>query len=591
MQTKNTRRIDFSRKRIANIADKYYNEGDYRSALIFAYKELREYGLDFDVTARLTDIYEAMGLHGSAINCWFRYLDVAEDEDLPDVYEGLAVCYLAIGNEGQSAFYYNRLIDADDSLPEETKLDIIDAFSKDKRDGFRFVYPPELADYSQELSIGTKALKDGNFRRAITELSKVIKGSKEYVEAKEAQAVAHLLACETDKAEALCVELLKENPEEVRVLATLAAVYIEQGRKEESLAIAKKLAALEQTDADDLYKVATVCCENDLHAEAYEKFLQLEKKLPFDGRMLYFRAVAAFKCGKYAEAEKALDTLCCVYPDAEVAKYYLQALRAYRENKEQGVADEENPLPEISYFYQLPPSAREERLNALLRVNSCAKDEAKMFGVLVLHDGYLHWCFDEMDGAERELQFLSLLTANHIRADEFIRDVLLDFEVADVLKLETLRMLTERNENMDIGLVLCNVYRRVYLRKIKMGNKCRKKFLQAFAKVFSKIILIQEMGGNKLRLAAENLYRGLEANNAFDMLDSTDDCACAIYLMSGLRVLGRDFSRIADVFDANLAKAQALATYGISYRYGLSAEELLGEQSQEEPFKDFELDF
>ena len=580
MQNKNTRRIDFSRKRIANIADKYYNEGDYLSALRLAYKELKEYGLDFDVTARLTDIYEAMGLHGSAINCWFRYLDIAEDEDLPDVYEGLAVCYLAIGNEGQSAFYYNRLIDADETLPEETKLDIIDAFSKDKRDGFRFVYPPELADYSQELNIGAKALKDGNFRRAIVELSKVVKGAKEYVEAKETQAVAHLLAGETDEAERLCTELLRDNPDEIRLLATLAAVYIEQGRKEESFAIAKKLAALEQTDADDLYKVATICCENDLHAEAYEKFLQLEKKLPFDGRMLYFRAVAAFKCEKCAEAEKALDTLCSVYPDAEVAKYYLQALRAYRENKGRGVTDAENPLPEIAYFYQLPSSVREERLNALLRVNSCAKDEAKMFGLLVLHDGYLHWCFDEMDGAERELQYLAILTANHIRADEFIRDVLLDFEVADVLKLELLRMLTERNEGMDVGLVLCNVYRRVYLQKIKIGKKGRKKFLQAYAKVFSKTILIQELAGNKLRSAAENLYRGLESNDAFDLFESIDDCACAIYLMSGLRVLGKELDKIADVFDANLAKAQVLAAYGLSYRYGITAEELLEEQEE-----------
>ena len=586
MQTKNTRRIDFSRKRIANLADKYYNEGGYLSALRLAYKELNEYGLDFDVTARLTDIYEAMGLHGSAINCWFRYLDVAEDEDLPDVYEGLAVCFLAIGNDAQAAFYYNRLIDADDALPEETKLDIIEAFSKDKRDGFRFVYPPELADYSQELNVGTRALKDGNFRRAIVELSKVIKGSKEYVEAKETQAVAHLLAGETDEAERLCKELLQDNPNELRLLATLAAVYIEQGKKEESLAIAQRLAAMEQTDADDLYKVATVCCENDLHAEAYEKFSQLETKLPFDGRMLYFRAVAAFKCGKEIEAEKTLNTLCSVYPDAEVAKYYLHALRAYRENKESGLTEAENPKPELTYFYQLPPKEREERLNALLRVNSCAKDEAKLFGLLVLHDGYLHWCFDEMDGAERDLQYLSILTANHIHADEFIRDVLLDFEVADVLKLETLRMLAERNEGMDVGLVLCNVYRRVYLQKIQIGRKGRKKFLQSYAKVFAKIILLQDLAGNKLRSAAENLYRGLEQSNAFDLLENTDDCACAIYLMSGLHVLGKDLGRIADVFGASLARAQVLATYGLSYRYGISREELLQEQEQEQEEKD-----
>ena len=140
---KNTqvRKIDFSRKRIAKLADKYYNEGKYVSALRLAYREWNTYGGDPEVFARLSDIYEGMGLQGSAINCWFRFLDVAEEEDLPDIYEGLAANFLGIGNEGQSAYYYNRLIDADDSISDDVKLDIAEAFSTKKKDKFRFVYP------------------------------------------------------------------------------------------------------------------------------------------------------------------------------------------------------------------------------------------------------------------------------------------------------------------------------------------------------------------------------------------------------------------------------------------------------------------
>ena len=61
--------------------------------------------------------------------------------------------------------------------------------------------------------------------------------------------------------------------------------------------------------------------------------------------------------------------------------------------------------------------------------------------------------------------------------DEFLQEVLLDFEVADVLKVETLRMLIERNEDMEVGLVLCNIYRRVPIYRIKIGRKRRKKFI------------------------------------------------------------------------------------------------------------------
>ena len=77
MREKKTQKIDVSRGRIAKLADKYYNEGKYIPALRLAHRELQEFGGDPDVFARLCDIYEVMGLQGSAINYWFRFLDIA----------------------------------------------------------------------------------------------------------------------------------------------------------------------------------------------------------------------------------------------------------------------------------------------------------------------------------------------------------------------------------------------------------------------------------------------------------------------------------------------------------------------------------
>lgn len=570
---KNTqiKKIDFSRKRLAKLADKYYNEGKYVSALRLAYREWNTYGGDPEVFARLSDIYEGMGLQGSAINCWFRFLDIAEEEDLPDIYEGLAVNYLGIGNENQSAYYYNRLIDADDTLSDDVKLDIAEAFSTKKKDNFRFVYPPKLADYSKEVSLGSRALKAGDCKRAVEEFSKVARGSKEYLSAKEMEAVAYLLSGNADKAEQVCKELLEDYPDDVRTQATLAAVYLEQGRGTESREIALSLAAKTQDNTDDLYKVATVCCENDLHEEAYKRFLLLDKKMPYDGRMLYFKAVAAYKSGHLQEAEDTLDTLCTVYPDAEVAKYYLKALREYRDGKADTYG-EKLPAPTFTYFYHLPQEEREERCRALLKLGGMPKEEAQIFGVLILHDGYLHWCFDEMDGGDHDLQYLGLVTAVHIRADEFIRDVLLDFEVADVLKVETLRMLLERNEEMEIGLVLCNIYRKIPLYRIKIGRKRRKKFIEAYAKIASKFVVISDVYGKKIADAAERLYRTLEKENALDLIDNTDDCACAIFFLAGLRELGNDKERIAAAFDANLSKVQVLLSYMVSEQFAENKE-------------------
>ncbi len=560
MREKKTEKIQFNRKRYAQIADKYYNEGDYLAALRFAHREYREYGGDFDVYARLCDIYEAMGLQGTAINYWYKLLHIAREEDLPDVYEGLGANYLSLGNERQAAYYYNKLIDVDDTLPEETRMDVAEAFSKDKKSGFRFVYPPELADYSEQLALGTAAFKRGEFQRAIASLDEVPKESKDFTAAKELQAIAYLLNENAEAAERSCLELLEGEPEEIRALATLAAVYLESGRTEEALALAKKLSAMQTNDRDEGYKIATVCCENGLHEQAYEWFSKLERETAYDGRMLYFKGVAAYKCGKLDEAEDALFELCEIYPDAEVARYYLRAIRQYRREIADGKAC--SP-PELTYLYHLPQEEREERSKILLRIGECPKDEAQLFGLIVLHDGYFTWCFDEMDGGDRELQYLALVTANHVRADEFIQDVLLDFEVADVLKVECLRMLIERNEEMDVGVVLCHIYKLAKIRPIAVGRKRRKRFVEGYARVLSKFIMLDENYAKKVKRSTEKLYALLEENGGLDLASNPDELACAIYLYAGFRELGQDQATVAAAFNANVDRVGVLLSYTI----------------------------
>ena len=552
MKESKVQKIDFSRKRLSMLADKFYNEGDFLSALRIAYKQLNAYGGDGDIFMRLSDIYEAMNLQGTALNWWFRFLDVAEEADLPDVYEGLAVNYLSLGQESASAYYYNKLIDADDMISEETKLDIAEAFSTKKKDKFHFVYPPRLADFSREVNLGSKALKAGDLNRAIEEFSKVERGSKQYGQAMEMQAIAFLLSGSSDEAEKVCLQLLEAEPDNIRAKATLAAVYLEQGRGEESKELALRLMQVETEDSDDLYKIATVCCENGLHEEAYQTFCQLDKKIPFDGRMLYFKGVSAYKSGRIKEAIKALSDLCIVYPDAEVAKYYLKALRVYEE--------EGGDAPELTYFYHLPQEERENRCHSLITMGKSPKDDAELFGLLALHDGYFKWCFDEMDGSDHELQYLGLVTAVHVRADEFIEEVMLDYEVADILKVETLRMLLERNEEMELGLVLCNIYRKLVLPRITIGRKRKKRFIEAFAKVASKFIVIRDLYGEKLQQAAENLYKALAENEGLELVNNTDDLACAIFLTAGLKELGNNPEMIAAAFDADAVKVAELLT-------------------------------
>ena len=172
-----------------------------------------------------------------------------------------------------------------------------------------------------------------------------------------------------------------------------------------------------------------------------------------------------------------------------------------------------------------------------------------------------------MDGGDRDLQYLAIVTAAHVQADAFLQDVLLDPEVADVLKVETLRLLLERNEEALWGLVLCNIYKKVFLPRIKIGRKRRKRFVEAYAKVTSKFVMIHDNYGNKLKEAAEMLYRALESCESLDLVNNVDDCACAIYVLSGLKELGSDIDMLAMAFEAKTESVKELLQLALGDKY------------------------
>lgn len=552
MSRQKVEKIDFSRNRLKERAEKFYEAGEYLSALRFAYESIDRYGGDADAYVLLADIYENMGLHASAINWWFRFLDECIPEDLPEIYEGLAVNFLNLGNEAQSAFYYNKLLDVDDTLTEENKAEIVDMFAPRGKEPFRFVYPPELADYTRETRIGGLALKNGDLKSAVETLSKVEKGAKEYPVAMEMQAVAYLLAGDTQKAEEICLELTSDDPQNVQALATLSAVYVEQGKTEKSKELAIQLCKLPAKTTEEKYKIATVACENELHGVALELFLDLEKELPYDGNMLFFKSVAAFKSGNERLAVRTLETLCSLYPDAAVAQYYLKSIRKYVED----------PLtaeyPEITYFYRLPQKEREIRLQTLVALGKTPKSEAELIGRELEREGYFHWCFDEMDGMETDLQYLGVVTAERARADGFLKSVLLDSELKDVLKLELLRLLYERNEENSFGVVICNIYRLVETHKLRLGVKARGKFLAVYASLSSKFAVIADGYGEKIRSVTENLYAAFKREEAWEYAKSETDVACAVYLLCGFKELGKTLQGAVNGFGAEPETVQRI---------------------------------
>ena len=534
-------KLDFSDEFLLESASRRLDAGDHFGALTMLNKRNGMYEKNCDAAVLAADIYESMELYALAVDAWFHFLDTCNEADFPEGYEGLAVNYMNMGNEAQSAFYYNKLITTDEEMSAESKLEIMRMFAKPAKPRLRVVYPPEERDDAEDVQRGVFFLKTGQLSEAKNAFSDIEKGSPNYATARGLSAVCSLLQGNSRLAEEECLQLLEEHPDDVQALSTYSAVLSEQGREKESRRVAARLAQIETDSTDELYKIATVLCENDMDEDAYRVLSRLKEKLPYDNNILYFYAVAAYRTGKEEEAIDTLDRLCTIYPHAAVARYYLTRMREARDGERKA---------ETTYYYRVPQAEYETVKNFLSAVSAASPEEAAQVSGLPDMEEFLWIAFDEMDGRDAKLQELALKVADQCRLDAFLRDILLDFQGNDGMKLELLERLAARNEENSFGTVLGHIYKEFFTHKIAIGNRKYKAFMKAFSLAYARYGLLGEENERKLCSAAEETYRELADREAWDYMDETAELACVIYREAHLRDGERTLSAMAELFDA-----------------------------------------
>lgn len=541
--------IDFSGDRLIPIAADMVDNHNYIGALKMLNKNAELDGDDEDSLMLYAEIFDDLGLYEKSVNSWFRFMDEAPYEDLSECYEGLAVGYMNLGNEHFSAFYYNKLLFESDDLDAESREAIVKDFLSADENPLKFVYPPRLADCSEIMSEGINHMKAGDFEKALKEFEKIHEENPKYASARNYIAMCKIISERDEEAEQECLSILQKYPENVQALTTLAAVKTEQGKRDEALALAKKLLALQLDDPDEIYKIATVCCENKLHAEAYKLFCRLSNELGYDLSLMYFKAVSAFNCGKVEESFSAFDKIVTVYPDAVTARFYYNAARDMVKS---------GNVSELGYFYRLPQELRESSLKMLAAYMRLSQTAALRLAEEVDLSACVKWCFDESEGGGREeLQYLAAHVAVKACMDGYVRGLLLNAFLPDQLKIGVLTALAERNEANNFGVVVCNVYKRVTTRKLHLGRAKKKNFVRAYSRLVAHFSILDDNHGEAFAQAAENLYAQLELQNRLLDAANVDALCAAVYILSGVSeagVCGKSIYEFFEVTDDQIKK-------------------------------------
>ncbi|MGN1372761.1 MAG: hypothetical protein ACI4VK_01785 [Candidatus Coproplasma sp.] len=545
---KKTAVIDFSADRLISIAADSVENHEYIKALKMLNKNAVLNGNDEDSYLLYAEIFDDMGLSEKSINNWFKYLDYAGDgADFAEAYEGLAVGFMAIGQDNNAAYYYNKLLmETESELTPENRQEIINAFLLNEKPSLRFAWPAKLADFTEELSKGIDLMRANDFEGAIAEFSKVSEGNDKYFVARNYIAMCKIIADRDDEAEQECLHILSLDKDNVHALTTLSAVKTQQHKWDEAKDLALRLLKLNVTDSDDMYKIATVCCENRLHAEAYDLFCRMDDRFAYDCSFLFFKAIAAYNSDKVEKSIQIFDTLLTIYPNAVTADYWyyvvLQESKKPFENRQ-----------ELEYFYRLPRSECEANIALLTAFTRLSDTNAKKLQKEADISAAIHWCMDDGEpAAAEELKLIGAFAALKGGMDDTVRDILLDAFMNDAVKLELLSGLVQRNKGGTYGIVLCNTYRCITLVPVTLGRLKRKIFLHAYGLAFSRFAPFDVQNPVLLAASVEELYAKLEGEGLLSECTSVQTLAAGIVICSDIDYKDLGAKQVCSIFNANI---------------------------------------
>ena len=541
------RRLDFSDEFLLDSAEKRYEAGDYMGTLTMLNKRAGMYRPCADASALYADVYEAFSLWIPCADAWFRFLDTCNEADFGEGYEGLSLAFANMGDALRAELYYRRSFEVSGEVPP-SDLDEED-FVPEQRPQLRLIHSDDGTVSDPDLlRRGVLFVKLGELDKAKEVLSEIEPGSEDFPSACGLIAMCKLLTGDTAGAAEECERMLKYHPDNIHALTTYCAVLGAQDRKEEAKAVGRKLAAMDSDSAEDLYRIATALCETGLDGEAYEKLTKLKGMQPYDDSILWFHAVAALRSGRKEEAISSLETLTTVYPRRVIATLYLERLRGDKEVT-------------ISYFYRLPEDTYKELTSFLLMADGVEPEMAERLGGDKEIENYIRLAFDQLEGRDQKLQQLAARVAVKCRCDDVVRELLLDFEGDEFIKLSMMRDLVLRNEDNSFGVVICNFYREFYTHKMEFDGRRPDQFMEAFAEVYSRYSITADDNERKLLYAAEDVNYTLVDADAEDLFAEKDALAAAIYREARLTDGEHGIETIANLFNANVHTVKEILNF------------------------------
>lgn len=419
-------------------ARKFIENNNYIYALNYYRKAIEKDPDNVEYSLDLAEVFTEMGYFNESNQILFTILQKDPAR---------SVCYFAIGC---NFIGLQEFIKAEEWLEKYLDMDTFGLYSEEAQDLLEVLQSQEFyfelmndMDSDKEnvfkaAARGKEYLDQGDYKRAIRELEKVIKEEPGLIFARNNLALAYFCTGKADRAIKTSEDILMEFPLNVHANCNIALFLYEKGELEESKKHIDKVLKLKVEDPEELHKIAVTLCEMKQHRKVNQLLKKLLKYKPYDTKVLHYMAVSCYNLKQFKTAYNYWDKVEKITPNNTISSYYKHYVNC--------VIKGEKVFNELPYNFQVPYDEvirRVKKINELLKLPSVDLEDKWKKSESLEH--LLYWGLCLKDALIKKAILNVVASFGDTKAEKFLREYILRKSEGEEQIREALTLLKEMN--------------------------------------------------------------------------------------------------------------------------------------------------
>ncbi len=420
-------------------AQKYIDSNNYINALSFYRKAVEKEPDNVEYLLDLAEIFTEMNYYEESNQILFHLIQDGGNVTA-ECYFGLGCNFLGLQEFEKASECFDKYlqIDPEGQFSDEAQ-DLIDILQAQE---FYFEeiddeVDPKLAKLYKMANRGKEYLDQGEYRKAIQQLEKVLQKDFSLVFVKNNLSLAYFCNGQIEKAIEIAEGIINEQPDNIHANCNLALFYYEKKDKNKTQEYYGKIMAFQGDDPDEIYKIAVTLCEMGRHMDANRVLKKLLQYKPYDKKILHYMAISYYNLRKYREAVVVWNKIEKIDPLNTIAAYYKKQTNLVIKGKiKRGM--------ELPYHYQVP---YDEILRRLKKMNDLMRMGHDEIYQVWSRDDHLKalfmWGMELNDNVIKKAILGLIASFQDEKAEKLLRYYLLKRSESDNIKKEILALLKQ----------------------------------------------------------------------------------------------------------------------------------------------------